>query len=35
MDSFEVKEIGFWKAVYEEDVIYELGSYLLILPTNL
>ena len=35
MDNFEVKEIGFWRAVYEEDTICELGSFLLILPTNL
>ena len=35
IDNFEVKEIDFWMAVSEEDVICGLGSFLLILPTNL
>ena len=34
MNSLEVKVMGFWSAVYEEDAICELGSSLLILPTN-
>ena len=35
MDSFEVKDKGFWRALSEEDAICELDSSLLILPINI